>query len=694
MEKEYRVSWLKVFSVTLVIFIIIGVIFFIYPKSKNKDLTARNTYITNINLMKDAGFEYFQGSNLPEKIGSSYEMTLGEMIDSKLIMDFVDEKGKSCNLSDSYIKATKTLDNEYAMKVYLSCDSKTDYIVTSIANNVVCTNCNELAENISNPNNDANNEENYNQNYDKNDNYTGSSTTDKNSVNNYYYNYYYNNNNSTNNSNNTTTNNNCSTPDCYCNGKCESNIYYSVNFDSKGGSYVARQLVKANDTADYRISTRSGYEFLGWYLDGVKYDFNTPVTKRITLEAHWAPLNNTKYEVRFNPNNGENSTTTTVEDGNPVSRPKDPYLKCYRFLGWYLNGVKYDFSRPVYGNIVLEAKWEDDGTCKTPNKYTVDFNSTGGSSVASETVYEGNKAYRPNNPTKKCYSFVAWHLNSTNGPIYTFSTPVSNNITLYAEWEDDGSCNPNTYVVKFNSNGGSSVKSETVIEGNRATVPVNPTKNGYKFLGWTDKNGRNFNFNTRIYENITLYAEWEKEEVKYNKYCRITEERIYSTSYIAESTIKNKSRTSFSYTVSYQNKNAQNVSLKKYGNITNYSEYSNAFHYLRDGNLNLLGGNGDGIDPGSTSNLRDTSLKSYNFNPVVRYSYQRGNTYYFDITANLLNLNNIREASKYYVNTYYWIYYTPLYFDIEFTDLSDCVNDLASRSSSYRNYEIVDTYYR
>ena len=73
MEKEYRVSWLKVFSVTLVIFIIIGIIFFIYPKNKNKTQTATATYITNINLMKEAGFEYFQGSNLPEKIGSSYD---------------------------------------------------------------------------------------------------------------------------------------------------------------------------------------------------------------------------------------------------------------------------------------------------------------------------------------------------------------------------------------------------------------------------------------------------------------------------------------------------------------------------------------------------------------------------------------------------------------------------------------------
>ena len=408
MEKEYRVSWLKVFVITLVIFIIIGIIFFIYPKNKNKSLVAKTTYITNINLMKDAGFEYFKGSNLPEKIGSSSQISLEEMIDSKLVMEFVDEKGNSCNLKDSYIKTTKTLDNEYAMKVYLSCADKEDYIVTSIASNVYCPNCNEVAdsndtEDTSNNNSNANYEHDenyekyYSENYDKNGNYIGSSSSSSSSsnssstsssnssssgspvVNNYYYNNYYTNNNtnnSTNNSNNNTTNNYCGSYNCYCENNCKSNVYYSVNFDSQGGSYVARQLVVAGDTADYRVTTRSGYEFLGWYLDGVKYDFSTPVTRKITLVAKWAKTESKKYQVRFNPNNGDSSFTDTVTDGSTVNRPSDPTRKCYRFLGWYLNGVKYDFSRPVYGNIVLEAKWEEDGSCNAPtkNKYTVNFN--------------------------------------------------------------------------------------------------------------------------------------------------------------------------------------------------------------------------------------------------------------------------------------------------------------------------------
>ncbi len=630
MEKEYRVSWLKVFSVTLVIFIIIGIIFFIYPKNKNKTQTATATYITNINLMKEAGFEYFQGSNLPEKIGSSYEMTLGEMIDSKLVMEFVDEKGKSCNLNESYIKTTKTLDNEYAMKVYLSCDSKSDYIVTSIANNVVCTNC-ELAQNVDTSTNnvtDNSSEEYYDNNYDKNGKYIGSTNTtssttnNKNtsSTNNYYYNTYNYNTNTNNNTNNNNNYNNCNNANCYCTDNCESNVYYSVNFDSAGGSYVARQLVKAGETADYRITTRSGYDFLGWYLNGQKYDFNTPVTQKITLVAKWGKADTNRYQVRFNPNNGENSTVTTVEDGDTVGRPNNPYRKCYRFLGWYLNGVKYDFSRPVYGDIVLEAKWEDDGTCH-------------------------NK----------------------------------------------------TYTVKFNSEGGSSVKTQTVNEGERAYKPSNPTKSGYTFIGWMDKYGNIFNFNNRIYENTTLYAEWEKNETKYNKYCKISEDRIYSTGYVGKVDIGNVTSKNFAYTLQYYKNNVTSMKVIDYGNISSLQEYNNAYNYWKNkgnGVLSMVGGSGTGIDAGSGSSLKAHALKINNMNPTVSYSYRNGNNWYFNVNVRLNNLNNIVNTTPFYTSSTYYVYFTPLYFDIEYTDLNNCETDLASKSSNYRNYEIVDTFYR
>lgn len=68
------------------------------------------------------------------------------------------------------------------------------------------------------------------------------------------------------------------------------------------------------------------------------------------------------------------------------------------------------------------------------------------------------------------------------------------------------------YVVTFNSNGGSAVSSQTVMENSKAMKPARPSRSGYVFDGWyTDINGGTlFDFSTRIKGNITLYAYWNK----------------------------------------------------------------------------------------------------------------------------------------------------------------------------------------
>ena len=72
---------------------------------------------------------------------------------------------------------------------------------------------------------------------------------------------------------------------------------------------------------------------------------------------------------------------------------------------------------------------------------------------------------------------------------------------------------PNYYIVAFDSNGGSFVKSQTIFKGKNATKPENPSKEGYAFAGWfKDKGLKNeFNFEEdTISAHITLYAKWLK----------------------------------------------------------------------------------------------------------------------------------------------------------------------------------------
>lgn len=73
-------------------------------------------------------------------------------------------------------------------------------------------------------------------------------------------------------------------------------------------------------------------------------------------------------------------------------------------------------------------------------------------------------------------------------------------------------CSKIEYTVTFDSKGGSEVEEQTVVKGKKATEPEDPTREGYTFEGWyldlDDK--EEFDFDTKITKNITLYAKWEK----------------------------------------------------------------------------------------------------------------------------------------------------------------------------------------
>lgn len=140
-------------------------------------------------------------------------------------------------------------------------------------------------------------------------------------------------------------------------------VTHKVTFDTNGGSAVDPQTVDDGATAVKPADpTRDGYAFNGWTLDGKPYDFATPVTGDITLEAQWernetpAPVTHT---VRFRTNGGSAIPMQTVEDGRTVGRPADPTRPGHVFAGWLLDGRPYDFDTPVTGDIILDAAWEE-----------------------------------------------------------------------------------------------------------------------------------------------------------------------------------------------------------------------------------------------------------------------------------------------------------------------------------------------
>ena len=140
------------------------------------------------------------------------------------------------------------------------------------------------------------------------------------------------------------------------------------------------------------------------------------------------------------------------------------------------------------------------------SKITISFDVDGGKSVSSIEIKKGESIKLPD-ANKEGYTFDGWFLNDQR---VTDSTAYDKDVTLKAKWISNGT---KTFTVTFDSDGGSKVESIKVECDKEISLPTNPTKEGYTFISWIDKN------ETPIYdkallscEDITLKANWKKEE--------------------------------------------------------------------------------------------------------------------------------------------------------------------------------------
>jgi len=85
-------------------------------------------FTDNIITMKDAAKSYFTNPRLPQNVGDKVKLSLSEMYEKGLLLELVDSNNKSCDATKSYVEVTK-MDEEYQMKVTLSCSDKEAYII-------------------------------------------------------------------------------------------------------------------------------------------------------------------------------------------------------------------------------------------------------------------------------------------------------------------------------------------------------------------------------------------------------------------------------------------------------------------------------------------------------------------------------------------------------------------------------------
>ncbi len=99
--------------------------------NKEKKKTESNLAV-NLNSMQGAAYEYFTGTRLPEYINGKRVVTLKEMFENKLLIEFKDQNGNACNLNESYAEAIKISDVDYTIKVKLVCGDESDYIINTV----------------------------------------------------------------------------------------------------------------------------------------------------------------------------------------------------------------------------------------------------------------------------------------------------------------------------------------------------------------------------------------------------------------------------------------------------------------------------------------------------------------------------------------------------------------------------------
>ena len=288
---------------------------------------------------------------------------------------------------------------------------------------------------------------------------------------------------------------------------------YIIKFDSNGGNQIENQTVEYNSNVKEPDNpVRENYNFIGWFIDDVKYDFSTPVKSDITLVAKW---NIKTYSVYFDSTGGSSIAKQEVIHNGNAKEPENPTKDNCKFLGWYSDKDcenKYDFNSPVTSDITLYAKWLD--------TFTITFDSNGGKCDIPSKIVAITEPYGELPiPTKEQHEFSGWFTEKDNGVQVVSDTikETDKDEILYAHW------NEYQYTIKFDANGGKGEMTDITLKYSEENkLSKNKfTRKGYKFIGWsTDKNAKTAEYKNQesvsklTSENnkeVTLYAVWKKQ---------------------------------------------------------------------------------------------------------------------------------------------------------------------------------------
>jgi len=193
--------------------------------------------------------------------------------------------------------------------------------------------------------------------------------------------------------------------------------------------------------------------------------------------------------VTFDSNGGTPIASVKVTQGSPVKQPKNPIRGFDQFIGWYYNDEEWDFNKSVDEDMTLVARYADVGD------FRVEFYDYDGNIIKTEYVDEGGNATPPTAPEVEGYVFSGWDTDYEN---------VTSNLEIFPIYKKGAS----QFEVVFLDYNGKKIVEQVVKQGESATAPADPSREGYIFIGWS----RTFD---NVQANLVVRAQYVSKDKDY-----------------------------------------------------------------------------------------------------------------------------------------------------------------------------------
>jgi len=300
-------------------------------------------------------------------------------------------------------------------------------------------------------------------------------------------------------------------------GDLTDDTVYTVSIPVKPSEQAHREANAASDSPSKFASNASASLTYQYGSEAAKTSAYTE-TPRIAVAK--------QFTLTYDANAGEDEVTnlpeaqTAASDGKVTVSETSPTREGYTFLGWSTDSSATEADAAYSANTevtltadtTLYAVWQI-------NTHTVTFNVQGhGTAPEAQTVNHNGTATRPEtDPAANGYTFGGWYTDAECTNEYSFETPVTEDITVFAKWT------PAEYTISYNLDGGLLADGVTnpvtyTIESDDITLS-NPTKEGYTFTGWTGTDVTEASQNVTIAKgstgNRTYTAAWEVAEASY-----------------------------------------------------------------------------------------------------------------------------------------------------------------------------------